>query len=151
MPMLDAVISTNLAQPARVVGLLEKHLKQLDGKRVALLGLAFKPDTDDMRESPSIGLAKLLIDRGVTVSAYDPVARETGRAALPPAVAHHDSLDSLLQGIDAAVIVTSWDEFQRVPQLLAGRANAPVVIDGRRILDPRSVPRYDGIGRGAVA
>ena len=66
---------------------------QLSGKRVALLGLAFKPDTDDMRESPSIGLAKLLIDKGVKVSAYDPVARETGRAALPAAVAHHESLE----------------------------------------------------------
>jgi len=147
MPLLDAVISTNLAQPARVVGLLERHLKQLNGKRIALLGLAFKPDTDDMRESPSIGLAKLLIDRGVKVSAYDPVARETGRAALPSAVAHHDSLDSLMHDIDAAVIVTSWDEFQRVPQLLAGRADAPVIIDGRRILEPASVPRYEGIGR----
>jgi len=149
MPLLDAVISTNLAQPARVVGLLEKHLKQLDGKRVALLGLAFKPDTDDMRESPSIGLAKLLIDRGVTVTAYDPVARETARASLPEAVTHLDSLDAAVKGIDAAVIVTSWDEFQRVPQLLAGRADAPVVIDGRRMLDPACVPRYEGIGRRA--
>ncbi len=148
MPLLDAVIETNLAQPARVVTLLEKHLKDLGGKRVALLGLAFKPDTDDMRESPAIGLAKLLLGKGVQVSAYDPVARETGRAALPPAVSHQDSLAAVLKGVDAAVIVTSWDEFQDVPRLLDGAANDIVIIDGRRILDPRSVARYDGIGRG---
>ncbi len=147
MPLLDAVISTNLAQPARVVGLLEKHLDDLSGKKVVLLGLAFKPDTDDMRESPSIGLARLLIDKGAKVSAYDPVARETARAALPAAVTHLDSLRTAMHDIDAAVIVTSWDEFQEVPQLLAGQADAPLIIDGRRILDPASVPRYEGIGR----
>jgi UDPglucose 6-dehydrogenase len=148
MPLLDAVIATNLAQPARIVSLLEKHLADLGGKKVALLGLAFKPDTDDMRESPAIGLAKLLLGKGVQVSAYDPIARETGRAALPQAVAHHESLTSVLHGVDAAVIVTSWDEFKDVPKLLNG-GKQPVIIDGRRILDPKSVTRYDGIGLGA--
>ncbi len=148
MPLLDAVIETNLAQPARVVTLLEKHLKDLGGKKVALLGLAFKPDTDDMRESPAIGLAKLLLGKGMKVSAYDPVARETARAALPPAVTHQDSLAAVMQGVDAAVIVTSWDEFQGVPKMLNGAADSVVIIDGRRILDPNSVARYDGIGRG---
>jgi UDPglucose 6-dehydrogenase/GDP-mannose 6-dehydrogenase len=149
MPMLDAVIATNLAQPTRIVTLLEKHLRDLGGKKVALLGLAFKADTDDMRESPAIALAKLLLGRGVKVVAYDPVARETARAALPAAVTHHESLVAAMHGVDAAVIVTSWDEFKDVPKLLNGGANPPVIIDGRRMLDPASVARYDGIGRGA--
>jgi UDP-glucose 6-dehydrogenase len=102
-----------------------------------------------MRESPSIGLARLLIDKGAKVSAYDPVARETARAALPVAVTHLDSLRAAMHDIDAAVIVTSWDEFKEVPRLLNGGSSPPLIVDGRRILDPASVPRYEGIGRQA--
>lgn len=147
MPLLDAVIATNLAQPARMIGLLERHLGALAGRRVALLGLAFKEDTDDMRESPSIPIARELLARGVEVVGYDPVARESARAALPAAVRLVDSLEQALQGIDAALLITRWAEFERVPALLAGRADAPLLIDGRRIIAPGAVPKYAGIGR----
>ncbi len=147
MPLLDAVISTNEAQPARMIALLEKHLTPLEGRRVALLGLAFKPDTDDMRESPAIPIARALVERGARVKGYDPIARDTARLALPAQVELVDSLESALTGIDAAMLITRWDEFRNVPNLLAARRDAPVLIDGRRMLDPRSVARYAGVGR----
>lgn len=147
MPLMDAVIATNLAQPARLVAKLQSHFPSLDGVRVALLGLAFKEGTDDMRESPSAPIARSLVEQGAKLTAYDPIAMPAARAILPPSVTYANSLEEVLHEADAAVLVTRWDEFQRVPQLLAGRANAPIVIDGRRVLEPASVARYDGIGR----
>lgn len=147
MPLLDAVIATNKAQPSRMIGLLERHLGTLAGQRVALLGLAFKEDTDDMRESPAIPIARELLARHVDVVGYDPVARESARAALPVEVQLVDSLEHALQGVAAALLITRWAEFESLPALLAGRADAPLLIDGRRIIAPEAVPRYAGIGR----
>jgi len=146
MPLLDAVIATNLAQPERMLALLGKHFASLKGVRVALLGLAFKEDTDDMRESPAITLARLLLERGAVVSGYDPVAHETARAALPAAVTLAASLDEAVKGADALLLVTRWAEFRRLPQLLATLPKPPLLVDGRRIIEPGSVPRYEGIG-----
>lgn len=147
MPLLDAVISTNLAQPARMIELLRRHHPTLRGVRVTLLGLAFKEDTDDMRESPAITLARQLVEQGAVVRGYDPVARESARAALPHEVQLVDSLEAAIEGAQALLLVTRWQEFQRLPALLRRRADAPVVVDGRRVLAPTSVPRYEGIGR----
>ena len=146
MPLLDAVISTNLAQPEHMLKLLGKHFPSFAGKRVALLGLAFKEDTDDMRESPAIPLAKLLLERGAVVSGYDPVARETARAALPAEVKLVGTLAEAIAGADALLLVTRWDEFRQLPALLRGQAHPPLLVDGRRIVEPASVPRYEGIG-----
>jgi UDPglucose 6-dehydrogenase len=147
MPLLDAVISTNLAQPGRMVALLERHFKSLKGVRVALLGLAFKEDTDDMRESPAIPIARMLVEKGALVVGYDPIARETARAALPAEVKFAPSLSAALADVDALMLVTRWSEFQSVPDLIRQQARPPVVIDGRRMLAPASVNRYEGIGR----
>jgi UDPglucose 6-dehydrogenase/GDP-mannose 6-dehydrogenase len=147
MPLLDAVIATNRSQPARMLALVRKHYAAITGKRIALLGLAFKEDTDDMRESPSIPLARLLLEHGAHVVGYDPIARETARAALPSEVLLVDSLEAALAQADAVLLVTRWPEFQSIPALLAGRAEQPLVVDGRRVLDPASVARYEGIGR----
>ena len=146
MPLLDAVIRTNQMQPARMIGLLDKHFPSLRGLRVALLGLAFKEDTDDMRESPAIPIARLLIERGASVVAYDPVAALAARAVLPPGVRYAQTLDQALADVDAALLVTRWPEFKRLPELLAKHAAAPLLIDGRRMIEPHSVPKYDGIG-----
>ena len=146
MPLLDAVIATNLAQPERMLKLLDKHFASLAGKRVALLGLAFKDDTDDMRESPSIPLANLLLERGAVVSGYDPVARATARAALPSDVRLVDTLEDAIAGADALLLVTRWAEFRRLPSLLAAMPHPPLLVDGRRIVEPASVARYEGIG-----
>lgn len=147
MPLLDAVIQTNLQQPGRMVALLERHFPKLQGVRVALLGVAFKEDTDDMRESPAIPIAAELLRRGAVVVAYDPVAKETARAALPAGVAHADSLAEVLEGADAALLLTRWAEFRGLPDKLAGMARAPLLVDGRRIVEPSAVARYEGIGR----
>lgn len=146
MPLLDAVIETNLRQPARMLALLDRHFDSLRGKRVTLLGLAFKPDTDDMRESPSIPLARLLIERGAQVVGYDPIAADAARAVLPPEVQILASLEDALRGADAALLVTRWAEFERLPALLGAMEIAPVLVDGRRMIAPDSVPRYTGIG-----
>ena len=146
MPLLDAVIATNLAQPARMLALLDKHFASLAGVRIALLGLAFKEDTDDMRESPAIPLARLLLERGAIVSGYDPVARETARTALPAGVRLVDRLADAVSGADALLLVTRWAEFKQLPAVLCGMSSPPLLVDGRRIVEPSSVPRYEGVG-----
>ncbi len=147
MPLLDAVINTNLTQPQRMLAKLRTHCPQLQGLKVAVLGLAFKEDTDDMRESPAIPIVKMLIDAGVDVVAYDPIAMPAAKPLLPAAVRYAPTLEAALAEAEAAMLITRWAEFQRVPELLAGRAKQPVVIDGRRVLKPAALARYDGIGR----
>ena len=106
------MIEVNELQKRRVVGKLEKHLGSLIGKRVALLGLAFKPDTDDMREASSLVLAARLQGEGAEVVAYDPVAIERASELLA-AVEMAESALAALEGADAAVLVTEWREFAR--------------------------------------
>jgi UDPglucose 6-dehydrogenase/GDP-mannose 6-dehydrogenase len=146
MPLLDAVIDTNLAQPRRMIALLEKHLPSLKGRRIALLGLAFKEDTDDMRESPAIVIAQALVERGARVIAYDPIAQDTARAVLPRETIYVDSLEEALREADAALLITPWEEFRTLPELIERRGDALLLIDGRRMIDPAAVTRYDGIG-----
>src|SRR5919197_1124684 len=108
--LLTAVIEVNELQKRRVMKKLEKHLGSLVGKKVALLGLAFKPDTDDMREATSLVLAARLQGEGATVRGYDPVAANPAHELLP-GVELAGSAEEALQGADAAVIVTEWPEF----------------------------------------
>jgi UDPglucose 6-dehydrogenase/GDP-mannose 6-dehydrogenase len=146
MPLLDAVIATNVGQPGRMLDLLRKHFTNFAGVRIGLLGLAFKEDTDDIRESPAIPIARQLLDQGAIVVGYDPLARETARAALPSAVTLVDSLQEAVAAADAIVLVTRWNEFRELPGLLSGMTRPPLLVDGRRIVDPNAVPRYEGIG-----
>jgi UDPglucose 6-dehydrogenase len=149
--LLTAVIEVNRLQKRRVVAKLEKHLGSLEGKRVALLGFAFKPDTDDMREASSLVLASRLQGEGATVTGYDPVAEARARELLP-AVEFCDSAEAALEGADAAVLVTEWSEFGDLnwPALAKRMAN-PLLIDGRNFLDPAAMRAagftYEGIGR----
>jgi len=147
MPLLEAVIGINESQPSQMIRLLDKHFPSLSGLRVCILGIAFKEDTDDVRESPAIGLARSLLERGALVSAFDPVAKDPARAALPHQVQLTSSLEAALDNADAALLVTRWSEFQRIPELLRGRGAPPLIVDGRRFLDPSSIARYEGIGR----
>jgi UDPglucose 6-dehydrogenase/GDP-mannose 6-dehydrogenase len=115
---------------------------------VSVLGLAFKPDTDDMRESPALPIVRGLLKRGAVVRGYDPVARQTAREALTGLdVELVDSLDEAVRGAEAVLLVTRWNEFQRLPELVRGLDPEPVVVDGRRVLDPARFARYEGIGR----
>jgi UDPglucose 6-dehydrogenase/GDP-mannose 6-dehydrogenase len=108
MPLLDAVIQTNQAQPARMIALLQKHFASLRGLRVALLGLAFKEDTDDMRESPAIPIARTLVEHGAYVVAYDPIAGSAARAVLPGGIRYAETLCSSPAGRNSAACPSFW-------------------------------------------
>src|SRR3954467_5469852 len=149
--LLTAVIEVNELQKRRVVGKLEKHLGSLIGKRVALLGLAFKPDTDDMREASSLVLAARLQGEGAEVVAYDPVAGERA-AGMLGSVEMANSAMAALDGADAAVLVTEWREFADLDwSAAAERMARPLLVDGRNFLDPEALTsagfEYEGIGR----
>jgi UDPglucose 6-dehydrogenase len=149
--LLNAVIEVNELQKRRVVGKLQKHLGSLRGRRIALLGLAFKPDTDDMREASSLVLAARLQGEGAEVVAYDPVAGERARDLLG-SVELTDSAPEALEGADAAVLVTEWPEFAELDWARTAEAMArPLIVDGRNFLDPEGLRRagftYEGIGR----
>jgi UDPglucose 6-dehydrogenase len=152
--LLTAVIEVNELQKRRVVGKLHKHLGSLVGRRVALLGLAFKPNTDDMREASSLVLAGRLQADGAVVRAYDPVAVEEARK-LMVGVEFAGSAAEALAGADAAVLVTEWPEFCELDWTLAARSmRGRLVVDGRNCLDPSVVSAagltYEGIGRSGV-
>ncbi len=145
------MIEVNDLQKRRVVGKLEKHLGKLSGKSVALLGLAFKPNTDDLREAPSLVLASRLLAEGADVRAWDPVA---DARHLLQGVTFCDSVLDAVTGADAAVIVTEWDELRSLASEEVRQAmNRPVIIDGRNLLDPEAAREtgftYEGIGRAA--
>jgi UDPglucose 6-dehydrogenase len=147
MPLLKAVIRTNEEQPGRVVELLKKHWTDLNGVRVAVLGLSFKPGTSDGRESPAFPIIRELRAQGAVVSAYDPVAIEEARGALRGSkVRYGDSLASALEDVDAVVVVTPWEQFRNVPADLRKRSPQPVLVDCRRVYDKNCVTRYEGIG-----
>ena len=146
MSLLDAVLSINRQQPARILGLLGKHFSDLAGKRISVLGLAFRPDTDDMRESPAIPIIRDLLARGAEVRGYDPIANDEARKVFGDSVALCASLEEALGDCDAVVLVTRWSEFETVPELAARMSPPPVFIDGRRMLDKTNFARYEGIG-----
>src|SRR5918996_1663815 len=149
--LLNAVIEVNDLQKRSVVGKLERRLGSLRGKRVALLGLAFKPGTDDMREAPSLVLAGRLLSEGADVSAWDPVAN--GAAHLHGVEIAESALDAL-DGAHAAVLVTEWPELRELDWAEAGRRMSNrLLVDGRNMLDPATLRRhgfeYEGIGRAS--
>jgi UDPglucose 6-dehydrogenase len=150
--LLNAVIEVNELQKRRVIGKLQQHLGTLRGKTVTLLGLAFKPNTDDVREAPSLVLAGRLVAEGAEVRAWDPVAN--GNGVLPRATICADPLEAL-DGADAAVLVTEWSQLAELDWAeAASRMSNPLLIDGRNMLDPVAMREagftYEGIGRAAA-
>jgi UDPglucose 6-dehydrogenase len=149
--LLSSVIEVNELQKRRVIGKLQKHLGPLRHKRIALLGLAFKPGTDDMREAPSLVLASRLLAEGAEVTTWDPVA---SAEELLPSAKQCDSIEQAVEGADAAVIVTEWPDLAGLATAeIRDRMNHPLIIDGRNLLDP-AVARaagfaYEGVGRPA--
>jgi UDPglucose 6-dehydrogenase len=149
--LLTSVIEVNELQKRRVVGKLKKHLGGLEGKTVSMLGLAFKPQTDDMREASSLVLAARLLAEGARVRAYDPVAEEAARERLS-GVTICPSAAECLAGADAVVVVTEWPEFKDLDWTAVGETmEHRLVIDGRNMLDPAALREsgfiYEGIGR----
>jgi UDPglucose 6-dehydrogenase len=150
--LLMSVIEVNDLQKRRVVGKLERHLGSLRGTRIALLGLAFKADTDDMREASSLVLAARLRAEGATVVGYDPVAMSNAADMLGGDVVLAGSMLEAVTGADAVVIVTEWGEFRQVCSAAVRDAmRTPLVVDGRNLLDPAQARAagfaYESVGR----
>ena len=153
--LLNSVIEVNELQKRRIVAKLAKHLGSLVGRRVALLGLAFKPDTDDMREASSLVLATRLAGEGVHVIAYDPVAADRAGLVLP-SVELASSVEEAVKGADAVILVTEWPQFGDLDWATLGDSMANrVVVDGRNFLDPELLGAagfaYEGVGRPNVS
>ncbi|MGH2981868.1 MAG: UDP-glucose dehydrogenase family protein, partial [Solirubrobacterales bacterium] len=153
--LLNAVIEVNDLQKRRVINKLADQLGSLHEKRVALLGLAFKPQTDDMRGASSLILAGRLKGEGATVVGYDPVATDRAREVLSGVEMASSALEAL-DGADAAILVTEWPEFAELDWSEAAKRMAnPLLIDGRNFLEPDKLRAagfvYEGIGRGGAA
>jgi len=149
--LLGAVIEVNELQKRRVVAKLQRHLGDLAGKRIAVLGLAFKPNTDDMRGASSLVLAARLVAEGAHVRAYDPIAEEEAKKVMPE-LDCADSVLAVVSDADAVVLVTEWAEFLALDwDEVATRMSGNLVIDGRNALDPVVLDAagltYEGIGR----
>ena len=149
--LLNAVIEVNELQKRRVIAKLQRHLGSLSGKTVALLGLAFKAHTDDMREAPSIVLAGRLLSEGAHVRAWDPVADGSGLVGVEIAATPEDAL----AGADAAIVVTEWPQLVEVDWTAAAKSmRNPLLVDGRNMLEPDTLRAagftYEGIGRAAA-
>jgi UDPglucose 6-dehydrogenase len=150
--LLNAVIEVNALQKRRVLGKLTARLDKLRGATIALLGLTFKPQTDDLREAASIVLAGRLVHEGVHVRAYDPMIEAGGHPLFPGVTICADAMDAM-RGADAVVIVTEWPEFGRLDWAAAARVmERPLLIDGRNFVDPAAAAaagfEYEGIGLG---
>jgi UDPglucose 6-dehydrogenase len=148
--LLNAVIEVNELQKRRVIGKLQQHLDRLRGKEVALLGVAFKPNTDDTREAPSLVLAGRLVAEGAHVRAWDPVASLDDLHG----VEQVETVEAALAGADAVVLVTEWPELADVDWVKARESAGspqPVFVDGRNMLDPETMRAagwiYESIGR----
>jgi UDPglucose 6-dehydrogenase len=149
--LLTAVIEVNELQKRRVIAKLQKHLGSLVGKRITLLGLAFKANTDDMREASSLVLAARLNADGAHVRAYDPVAEDEARK-LMSGVEFADSALEAVDGVDACIVVTEWPEFAQLDWAeVAERMTGRLLVDGRNFVDADAVRAagfiYEGIGR----
>jgi UDPglucose 6-dehydrogenase len=146
MAVLDAVLRVNANQPGEVIRRLEKHFPDLAGVRVSVLGLAFRPDTDDLRESPAIPILNALEARGARIRAYDPEASANARKLFGAKLTLCESLEDAIRDCDAAVLVTRWREFEAIPDLVARLNPNLLVVDGRRMLPREKIARYEGIG-----
>ncbi len=151
--MLDATVTVNARQRRQVIAKLQRDLRTLKGKRVVLLGLAFKPNTDDLRDAPSLEIAKLLHSLGSRVVGYDPVAGKAAVGLSPELKVVFDPYEAL-QGAHAAVVVTEWEEVRALDlEKAAALMEAPrLLVDGRNVIDPEAAATagllYRGFGRG---
>lgn len=147
MQLLNAVIDVNAVQYKQVMERLYKHFPSLDAVRVAVLGLAFKPGTDDMRESPAIPIVQELLAGSAKVKAFDPVAvHEAQKLFENQPIQYCETLADTITNVDVVLLLTRWNDFNALPELLKDVANQPLVIDGRRMLDKTAFQRYEGIG-----
>jgi UDPglucose 6-dehydrogenase len=149
--IVDAVIEVNRQQRLAMIPKIENLAGGLDGKRIAILGLAFKPETDDMRDAPSVEIIRGLVERGATVSAYDPVARKEAERMLP-GIEHADDEYAAASGADVLVFMTEWNQFRALDMdRIRGLMRVPRIADLRNIYEPLDMRemgfQYVGVGR----
>jgi len=150
--ILKAVMTTNEQRRTKIISRLLEIVNDLNGKTIGVFGLSFKPNTDDMRDAPSIDIINNLLSHGAKVKAYDPVAMEEAAKHLPDIQLVSDPYEAA-DGVDALLVITEWNEFIHVDlERIHKHMNNPVVIDGRNIYEPEKMKRlgfkYRGIGRG---
>jgi UDPglucose 6-dehydrogenase len=150
--LLRAVMEINRDQRRRIIQTLREIMGTLHGKTIGILGLAFKPNTDDMREAPSIEVIHLLTNEGTRIKAYDPVAMEGAKRIMPDVTYCADPYQ-VAEGSDALIVVTEWNEFKHLDMVrIKELMRQPILIDGRNIYDPQKVSElgfiYRGVGRG---
>jgi UDPglucose 6-dehydrogenase len=153
--LLRSVVEINRERAGHLTAMIEKALAPMDERIVAVLGLAFKPNTDDMREAKSVEVVGRLVEAGAHVRVYDPVAMPNAARMLPSSVEYRDSPYSAADGVDAVVLVTEWNEFKLLDlERLRGVMRRPVVFDGRNIWPPERMRRlgfeYYSIGRKPI-
>lgn len=145
--LLEAVTAVNVDQPSRLIRILQDELGTLTGARVSVLGLSYKPDTGDVRESPSLEVIDRLLQAGASVIAHDPVVRSSDVAPFVEAgLAVTDDLDLAVRDAAAVVLVTRWADYEKLAGIVADRLPPPLVLDGRRALDPTQFERFRAIG-----
>ena len=151
--LMESVLKRNYEQAVHTVDLVEEEIGNLKDKRIAILGLAFKPNTDDMRQAPSIKIIDILISRGAKeIVGFDPQAMKTAQQALNDKIMYAVSVEDCLKDADACILVTEWDEFKSLtPDTFKNNMRTPVLIDGRRIYNAELFStklKYRAIGRG---
>ena len=153
--LLKGVVNVNKKQQRILIGKLNDCLPNISGKKIAVLGLAFKPNTDDMRESASILVTEELINQGAEVVAYDPIAMNNAKSILNPLVQYAFSIEEAIENSDAALILTDWEEFKNIELTMFSKMKKPLVIDGRNCFTVESMENngieYHSIGRPAAA
>lgn len=149
MKILEAVLEVNARQPEQMIQLLQSNFREVAGLNIAVLGLAFKPGTDDIRESPAIPVIDRLLAEKAHVRAYDPIAAPAMRSHFSDErVNYCHTLEDAISGTDAVMLMTRWNDFTALPDLMREKNPSALLIDGRRFLEHDSVQRYSGIGIG---
>jgi len=152
LPLVEATLKVNNTQPYRMIELAKELIGELNGKKVSVLGLAFKPDTDDMRDAVSIKVVKRLLEEGARVTVYDPKALDNARKIFGESVEYAGSVEECLRNSECALIVTEWEEFKKLtPEIFIKHMKIPAIVDGRRIYDAKTFSnrlRFAAIGLG---
>ncbi|NRG28426.1 UDP-glucose/GDP-mannose dehydrogenase family protein [Bacillus circulans] len=152
--LLKGVVNVNKKQQVLLLNKLKDIYPNLTGKRIGVLGLAFKPNTDDMREAPSLLVIKELVENGAEVYAYDPIAVDNAKLLLPPQVIYTVSVTEAIQSADAVLILTEWDEIKQIDISLFYKMSNPIVIDGRNCFSlermKKSDIEYHSVGRPSI-
>jgi UDPglucose 6-dehydrogenase len=150
--LLDSVENLNHTQPLKAVEFCKQELGQLEGKTIAILGLAFKPDTDDMREARVIPIVNQLLKEGAKINVYDPVAMNMAKTIFQNKINYASSAINCIKNADASILVTEWEEFKKlIPDDFAKNMKQPILIDGRRIYNPEIYSKklkFTAIGLG---